>query len=113
MSAARKNKEVKMSNFRTNTVLTLGSLQVYTLEVMVSGHMQLDNPQNGFYWVDAGSPQGYGPFKSVGDTMEHYAALMRISKGVVVHTTKGPELRGKVIRVDFRLKTVVRSEITE
>lgn len=107
-----KNEAKKVKMLASKTVFTLGSLQVYTLELQKDGHTQLGAVENGFYWADAASPQGYGPFDSLYGAMEHYKWVIQASKGVTVHTTKGPKTMGEVIRVDFRgTRKRVRDEV--
>lgn len=78
-------------------VLEIGSLQVYSGE-MRNEHTQTSATQ--FFWRDAGSPQGYGPFPSVLACMQHYAWLLKQAKGA--GSIEIEASGGELIRVDFQ-----------
>ncbi len=70
------------------TIFRLGSLHVYGVQ------------GQGYYWQDAGSPQGYGPFVSVWAACQHYEWLIKLCKT----GAEGVPQLGKVVRVDFKNK---------
>lgn len=53
-----------------------------------------------YFWRDAGSPQGFGPFPRLYDTMAHYANTCKVMKELA----NPPKGMGKVIQVDFTNK---------
>lgn len=83
-------------------VFEIGSLCVFSAE-MRDEHTQTSAIQ--FFWRDAGSPQGYGPFASVLACMQHYAWLIKQAKGAgsIEIEANG----GELIRVDFQRKCKV------
>ena len=85
-------------------VFSLGSLEVFTLQdpPSVLGHpgWTPDMHTTNFYWRDAGSPQGYGPFIHITACMEHYRWVLTACKG---DKAAAPPL-APVLRVDFRTK---------
>lgn len=83
-------------------VLEIGSLQVYSAE-MKDEHTQAAATQ--YFWRDAGSPQGYGPFASVLSCMKHYAWLIKQAKGA--GSIEIEAAGGELIRVDFQNKCKV------
>lgn len=87
----------------------LGSLQVYSYATVDEATMGLKNPNAGYYWRDAGSPQGYGPFTSVYATVEHYKHVISMCKGdSSSYTAIGPK-PAQVIRMDFQARRRVDS----
>jgi hypothetical protein len=68
-----------------------GSLVVYSL--ITDNHTPISN----FYWRDAASPQGFGPFVSLKECMSHYSATVQSFR------TPTPLVQPKdnVIYVDF------------
>ena len=53
----------------------VGSLQVYSMRT-AENTAPIDN----YYWKDAGSPQGFGPFVSLHECMHHYKAIAQFFK---------------------------------
>lgn len=76
----------------------LGSLEVYTTRTNV-----FSATINGYYWKDQSATQGYGPFISIWDTMEHYKKI--VTGGDALKTDEPSQ--GQLIRVDFKNKKVV------
>lgn len=85
----------------------LGSLQVYVLSTSTDLQAQLQAPR-GYYWRDAGSPQGHGPFEYISTAIEHYKWLINLSKGKGT-TTGDINKSTSVIRVDFQNKKRVNT----
>lgn len=56
----------------------LGSLVIY--QVKAVDKYQLPDPSHGFYWKDTQSPNGFGPFLSLYDCMDHYKKTVQAMK---------------------------------
>lgn len=79
------------------TQFTLGSLVVWAAvsqEQLVAGLARTH-----YFWKDAGSPQGFGPFQHISTAMEHYKSIVNQMK-----TMSAPKSVGQVIQVDFANK---------
>ena len=103
------NKEkVEMENNMMDSIIfELGTLVVYTKQTVADYTAQM--PCKEFYWRDAGSPQGYGPFKNLWDTMQHYTRMQNAFKSGKLKMIKGEAvLQHQVIQVDFRGKKRVK-----
>lgn len=78
-------------------VLELGSFKVYVLQT--ADEAMHGVAPDGFYWCDPASPQGYGPFGSIYEAVEHYKHVLEQCKGdrhsMVLKAAP-------VIRVDFQ-----------
>ena len=93
-------KEQNKVNKRPVLIFKLGTLQVYYLSdntLFSPSYMATE-----VYWMDAGSPQGYGPFVSVHEAMTHYTQLIEAMKGGIDPNTGKPMCA--VIPVDFVTK---------
>ena len=73
-------------------------LEVGTLELVEAPVQTPSYIFTGYFWRDAGSPQGYGPFESVYEAMTHYTSIVRQFK-------KDPAIdidrTSNLIKVDF------------
>ena len=87
-----------MSNQYKLSHFTLGSLEVFSL--LNSNRANIDN----YWWRDACSTQGFGPFTSLWDCMEHYKS---ITKGFSPGVVKPAPNMGELVRLDFVNKTRV------
>lgn len=67
------------------------TLEVYTFQTESEFNMKA--PYASFYWKDAGSPQGYGPFGTILETLRHHESI--------VMQFRAAESAQNVIRVDF------------
>lgn len=87
--------------------MTLGTLEVYTLQDASWQHGDgIDN----YYWRDAASPQGYGPFNTLYHAIEHYKWLLLTCKSTPNLLNPAEQKTAPVIRVDFQRKSRVESE---
>lgn len=80
------------------TQFTLGSLVVWAAvsqEQLVKGLARTH-----YFWKDAGSPQGFGPFNYISTTMEHYKSIVQTMKDGAQSQRK----TGQIIQVDFTAK---------
>jgi hypothetical protein len=78
------------------TMQPLGSLEVFTMQT--TEEIYAGAPFRGYFWRDAGSPQGYGPFATVFACIEHYKMVIKAcNQGKDI-----PKLDADIIRVDFR-----------
>lgn len=83
----------------------MGTLQVYSLRPAGD-----TSPIDTFYWRDAGSPYGFGPFTSVYEAMQHYKAINQFFKtnadGSRMLPASVPTIMPKnnVVYVDFKTK---------
>lgn len=82
----------------------LGSLQVFTMQDPIYFNLSTTFIDN-YYWRDPASPQGYGPFRTLPATVEHYKWVLKACDG------KKEEKIAPIIRVDFKTKKLVKTEI--
>lgn len=76
-----------------------GSLKVYKIVTMVATDSEIEGITANrvvlqYAWLDASSPQGFGPFPTLNDCMLHYVEVQKLFK-------KGVGLDNNVISVDF------------
>lgn len=85
---------------KTQLMPMLGTLEVYCYQTIEEQMLGIATSE--IYWRDAGSPQGYGPFPTVYDALNHYKWVIRTCEGEPVVDENG-ELRcaNKIIRIDF------------
>jgi len=96
-------------------VFDLGSLRVYTMQPpSIPGegsawtpHMITDN----YWWTDPASPQGYGPFVHITACIEHYTWYIATAQGKRADLKLLDKPVAQVIRVDFRNKSKVITNI--
>lgn len=82
----------------TFTVLiSLGTLQVYE-----SHPLQGPFQQEQYFWMDAASPQGIGPFMSINDALINYTEIVAYDK--LDPNVRRTVTTGALIRVDFKNK---------
>jgi hypothetical protein len=94
-------KEVSMDNNSTKlhmVLFELGTLQVFAT-IMPKDYAE-NKAYTEFYWRDQASPQGFGPFKSVWDAVEHYKRMQIAFKGGEI-LPDGTVPAKPAIRVDF------------
>jgi hypothetical protein len=75
----------------------LGSLQVYGFHTVAEA--LANTPLKEYYWRDAGSPQGFGPFKTISAAMHHYTSIIKAARGGLKLVRSAA-----LIRVDFTNK---------
>lgn len=73
----------------------IGRLQVFHYPNPMNGELNMSPKE--VFWQSHGSPNVYGPFPSIYETMKHYAWLILTQKNP-------PKAEGKVIYVDFKSK---------
>ncbi len=96
---------------RAYLVFDLGSLQVYTLQDEPSFMVPAWTPgsyTDNYYWRDAASPQGYGPFNHVTGAIEHYKWYVKTCRG---EQKKLEAPKAAAIRVDFQTKKRVDTDV--
>lgn len=82
-------------------IFNLGSLTVWReANIDMFGNINQQSAQ--YYWKDAGSPQGFGPFIDTYAAMDHYRGLVQKFKNNR-DLVNNPPL-ADVIRVDFQAK---------
>lgn len=85
---------------QTIVVLDLGTMRIFTRQTLEE--MMRDAPPTSWYWRDAASPQGEGPFMSLLECMKNYCYITKLAR--TSGTESVPQTSGKVIRVDFANK---------
>lgn len=76
-------------------IFELGKLQVYHYPNPFNGELNMAPKE--IFWQSVGSPNVYGPFPSIYETMKHYTWLLFTQENP-------PKEEGKVIYVDFKGK---------
>lgn len=84
---------------KRETVFKIHSLSIEVFSIESINIAYTAYPTLFYYWKNLTSPQLYGPFPSVNDTVKNYENLMK-----AVKTSKANPTEGTVIRADFHSK---------
>lgn len=75
----------------------LGSLEVVEAPVQTPTYTF-----KSYFWRDAQSPQGYGPFESLYEAMKHYGTITKDFKAMTAPLVKSVE--DNLIKIDFKTR---------